>query len=347
MRKLLIAILVFPFVLALAACGSSTAQTSGSAGSAAAGAAESAQAAQPAGNPTLNEDYKDALPVVSQLILGSLKLDNDAAGSGSAQALAIDAAEAGDLLPLWQAYQSLSNSDNTAAAELEALVNQIQASMRPEQVQAIATMQLTSDDVGEVMQALGPGSFGGGFEGRGGDTAGGSAAGGFAGPPPGDFGGPPPGGGPGGVPGGGPGGGVPGGFADASPEERETAIAERMAQDGGQAATFMTRGLLNQLITSLRIKTGDLTEAEVEAQQQQRAIMRWLPIASEATGLAVEDLNAALAEGASLAEAIQAQGGDVAAVETALREALKNNPNLDEQAIEEQITAVLNTKTPQ
>ena len=68
----------------------------------------------------------------------------------------------------------------------------------------------------------------------------------------------------------------------------------------------MTCGLLNQLITSLRIKTGDLTEA------------------------------------------IKDKGGDVTAVETALRRALKNNPNLDEQAITDQISSVLNTKvTPQ
>ena len=135
-----------------------------------------------------------------------------------------------------------------------------------------------------------------------------------------------------------------GGFAAASPEQRATAIAERMAQDGGQAATFMTRGLLNQLITSLRIKTGDLTEAEIQTQQQPRAVMRWLPVVSETTGIAVEDLNTAITGGASLAEAIKDKGGDVVAVETALREALKSNPNLDQEAIEDQISSVLNTK---
>ena len=280
---------------------------------------------------------------MAQLTLGSLKLDTGDSSIGSGQDLSIDAVEAGKLLPLWQAYQSLGNSDNTAEAELSALVSQIQDTMRPEQVQAIAAMQLTADDIGEVLQAQGPGAFGGGFDGRSGATAGGgnAGAGEFAGPPPGDF----PAGGPGGVPG----GGVPGGgFANASPEERATAIAERMAQDGGQAATFMTRGLLNQLITSLRIKTGDLTEAEVQAQQQQRAVMRWLPVVSETTGIAVEDLNTAITGGASLAEAIKDKGGDVAAVEAALREALKNTPDLDQEAIEDQIASVLNTKvTPQ
>lgn len=329
MKNVLIVLLVSISVLALAACGASTAQT----GSAQAGAAQAASTSTQQNVAALNEDYTDALPVVSQLMLGSLKLDS----SGSGQALAIDAADASALLPLWQAYQSLSTSDTTAPAELEALVSQIEDTMRPEQVQAIAAMELTADDAGELMQALGPGSFGGGFEGRRGDTAGGSVAGGFAGSPPGDFGGPPPGGGP---------GGMPGGLADASPEAQATAIAERMAQDGGQAATFMTRGLLNQLITSLRIKTGDLTEAELQAQQQQRAIMRWLPLVGETTGIAVEDLNTALAGGKSLAEAIAARGGDVTTVETTLRDALKNNPNLDEQAIEDQVSSILDAKVP-
>ena len=336
MKKTTIAVIGMLCMVMLAACGGTTAQSSS------APAAAGASTASPAGS--LSESYTGALPAVTQLVLGSLKLDTGDSLTGSGQNLSIDADEAGKLLPLWQAYQSLTNSDNTAEAELDALVSQIQDTMRPEQVQAIADMELTADDIGEVLQAQGPESFGGGFEGRNGATAGGgnAGAGGFAGPPPGDF----PGGGPGGVPGGGvPGGGVPGGgFADASPEERATAIAERMAQDGGQAATFMTRGLLNQLITSLRIKTGDLTEAEVQAQQQQRAIMRWLPVVSETTGIAVEDLNTAITGGASLAEAIKDKGGDVTAVEAALREALKSNLNLDQEAIEDQITSVLNTK---
>ncbi len=347
MKNLLIVTIASFSILTLVGCGSSTAQNSNLPGGAEAGAVQptaSAADSQPAGSATLGENYKDALPIVAQLTLGSLKLDTGDSSTGSGQDLSIDAVEAGKLLPLWQAYQSLGNSDNTAEAELSALVSQIQDTMRPEQVQAIAAMQLTADDIGEVLQAQGPGAFGGGFEGRNGATAGGgtAGAGGFAGPPPGEF----PGGGPGGGgPGGVPGGGVPGGgFANASPEERATAIAERMAQDGGQAATFMTRGLLNQLITSLRIKTGDLTEAEVQAQQQQRAIMRWLPVVSETTGIAVEELNTAVTGGASLAEAIKGKGGDVAAVEAALREALKNNPDLDQEAIEDQIASVLNTK---
>ena len=82
--------------------------------------------------------------------------------------------EAATLLPLWQAYQNLSASDSAAPAELTALVNQIQKNMQPGQVEAIAAMQLTADDVGEVLQAQGPGLFGGG----GGNRDGADAAGG-------------------------------------------------------------------------------------------------------------------------------------------------------------------------
>ena len=106
----------------------------------------------------------------------------------------------------------------------------------------------------------------------------------------------------------------------------------------------MTRGLLAQLITSLQLKTGDVTEADLQAQQAQRNVFRWLTVAAETTNIPVETLQGALTGGATLAEAIQAQGGDLAAVQTAVRDALKSNPNLDAQAIEAEITAVFSTK---
>ena len=155
MKNLLIVTIASFSILALVGCGSSTAQNSKLPGGAEAGAVQPAASAadsQPAGSATLGEDYKDALPIVAQLTLGSLKLDTGDSSIGSGQDLSIDAVEAGKLLPLWQAYQSLGNSDNTAEAELSALVSQIQDTMRPEQVQAIAAMQLTADDIGEVLQ---------------------------------------------------------------------------------------------------------------------------------------------------------------------------------------------------
>lgn len=296
------------FVLALAACGGGDARESAA-----------APAAQASGAATLNEDYDNALPVASQLILGSLRLED---GDQT-----INAEEAGKLLPLWQAYQSLSNSDTAAQAELDALVRQITGAMRAEQVAAIAAMQLTGDDIGQALQDLGSGAGA-----RGGFPAAEPGGGGGFAPPDGGFLGP----------GGGAGG--PGGFGQANPEERATAIAERMAQNGGQAASFMTRGLVNQLITTLQLKTGELTEADLQAQQAQRAVFRWLPLVAETTGISIDVLREAVDGGKTVAEAVQANGGDMAAVEAALREALQANPDLDEQAIAEQIAAVLNGK---
>jgi hypothetical protein len=262
--------------------------------------------------------------VTAQLILGSLELEE--------ADMAIDAAEAAQLLPLWQAYQSLSSSDTTATAELDALVSQIQSTMQPGQVAAIAAMQLTADSVPEILEAQGGGQF------RGNGTGNGA----FPAPPEGGF----PGGGPGGIPGGGP-GGIPGlGPGEASPEARATAIAQRMAQGGDQGATFLTRGMLNQLIISLQLKTGELTEADLAAQQAQRAAMRWLPLVAETTGISLDTLQEAIDGGQALGEAITAGGGDLAAVEAALRDALKTNPGLDDQAIADQIDAVLSARAP-
>ncbi len=332
MKKLTVTILGIVSMAMLAACGAAGPATGQAASAAAAPAGQTSSVA--GGATQLNEDYDKALPVASQLILGSMKLEDGEQ--------AVDAAEAGQLLPLWQAYQSLSTSDITAPAELEALVKQIEGTMKPDQIAAIAAMKLTSDNIAETLQALGPGAFAGGFGGRTGSNDAG-AAGGF--PTGGGGGGR--GGFPGGAPGGGGPGGLPGGFGGdqaSDPAARETAIAERVGQGGDQAATFMTRGLLNQYITSLQLKTGDVTEADLQVEQAQRNVFRWLSVAAETTGIPTETLQEALAGGATLAEAIEAQGGDLAAVETAVRDALKSNPDLDDQAIEAEITAVFSTK---
>ncbi len=325
MHKIFLAAVSMLTVLALAACG----------GTATTGNNQPAATSATTGN-TLNTDYAKALPVVSQLILGSLKLqDGD-------QAISVE--QANKLLPLWQAYQSLGNSDNTAQAELDGLLAQIQQTMTPAQIEAIRAQQLTADDIGEVLQALGPGLFrDGATNGRSGSTNSGR---GLTNPD----GGLPLGGPPGGFPAGGPGGGAfegpPGGFTggQANPEARATALAQRLAQGGDQAATFMTRGLLNQLITTLELKTGAVTEAQLQAEQAQRAALRWTGVISDTTGIDAETLSQAVSQGSTLAEAIQAHGGDIEKVKTALRDVLKNNPNLDAAAIEAQIDQVLYTK---
>lgn len=285
-------------------------------------------AAEPGG---LSENYADALSVPAQLIVGSLRLEDSD--------LAIDEAEATELLTLWQAYQSLSSSDTAAAAEVQAVVNQIQDTMSPQQIDTIAAMKLTSEDTTALIQergvafgrngtdsgADGSGQTGGGF---GGGFPRGGFEGGFSG-----------GGPPGGFGGGGPGGDFGGGnFGDLSPEERATAIAERV---GSQSGDFATRGLLNMLITSLQLKTGEINEADLQAAQAARGRLRWLSVISEATGIPVETLQEGVAGGDALADVIMAQGGDLAAVEAALQEAMSSIPNLQADDVQQQIDDLL------
>ena len=90
----------------------------------------------------LNEGYADALPVQTQLALGTMLLEDGH--------LAISGDQAAALLPMWQAVQILTASGTAADAEITAVFNQIQASMTTEQISAIADMQLTQ----EVMRSL-------------------------------------------------------------------------------------------------------------------------------------------------------------------------------------------------
>jgi len=87
------------------------------------------------------------LPVTTQLIVGTFKLD------GTEQAVSADQAK--ELLPLWQVYQDLSASETAAQEEIDALVEQIQETMTAEQTQAITDMNLTQQDVMSVMQDQG------------------------------------------------------------------------------------------------------------------------------------------------------------------------------------------------
>jgi hypothetical protein len=180
------------------------------------------------------------LPLVGQLLVGTFKLE------GTANA--VDAQEATQLLPLWQAYSQLLTSNTTAQAEVDALVSQIQDTMTPQQVQAITAMKLTRQDEFTLMGTLGLGFRGGngtpGFEGTprfsGTPRAGGGGGGGgqfFFG-----------GGGGGGGGGGFAGGGGAGGF---NPTQLATLLAQRTRAAGfGEVPT----PLLRELITTLQKK---------------------------------------------------------------------------------------------
>jgi hypothetical protein len=172
-----------------------------------------------------------ALPQSIQLSMGTLKLEETPQ--------AVTAEQAQELLPLWQMLRTLQQSDTAAQAEIEAVLNQIQGTMTPEQRAAIKEMDLTLVSMRTMAQELGLGM------GRGeGEGSSGGQEGGFR---------PPEGMGPGG--GMFPGGGMPGGGTDLSPEEQATAMAERMSSGFGTA-------LMDRLIELLESRAG---KSEVSA----------------------------------------------------------------------------------
>jgi hypothetical protein len=98
----------------------------------------------------LTADYPNALPVLSQLAIGTLKLKDTAHP--------IDKAEAQKLLPLWKVLRTLSTSNSAAVEEINAAIRQIERTMTPEQIKAIADMRLTQQDMAAVFGT----AFGGG-----------------------------------------------------------------------------------------------------------------------------------------------------------------------------------------
>ena len=234
--------------LLLAACGSSSASPNAQTGS----TTQSSDVADPS---TQGNNGQFEIPVSLKLALGTLNLD------GSENEVSAD--EAAALLPLWKAVSSLGSSDTVAAEEMNALYDQIQETMTPEQVAAIDQMQLTRESMGEIAQKLGVELFGNGgrfgtftpemqataqaaresgqFQGRN-----------FPVPPEGGFAGGGPGDGSGG--GGGFGGNFQGG-GNLTPEQQATMTARRAA-NGNRINSGVPSALLDALIQYLEGKTG-------------------------------------------------------------------------------------------
>jgi len=93
----------------------------------------------------LDTSYPDALNASSQLALGTIHLEKSEVAVTPEQATA--------LLPLWQALQG----GVTVQAEVDAVLAQIERTMVPEQLEAIAAMQLTQNDLGDWAQSQGLG----------------------------------------------------------------------------------------------------------------------------------------------------------------------------------------------
>lgn len=111
-----------------------------------------AENAEPAATPapaaaTLSEDYEDALALKNQLILGTIRLE------GTEYAVSAD--QAGELIPYWQIYRSLTESGTAATEETDAVQSQIIDLMTPEQIAAIAALQLTNVDLQDYYVEIG------------------------------------------------------------------------------------------------------------------------------------------------------------------------------------------------
>jgi hypothetical protein len=244
----------------------------------------------------LTTDYPDALSLQAQLALGAIQLDETD--------LAVDETQAAALLPLWQALSALSRSDTTAVAELNAVINQIQESMTPAQISAIAAMRLTGATVTELQESgvLVAGRQGGGSAGLGV---------------------------PGSGRGGGMGGGIPGMGADPS------AQATRQAESAASGANPSEQMLTNAVLRLLQTKTG------VVAENRSGAFEEMWQILGEAAGLEVTALRERMAAGETPAALIEANGGEVTAVVAQLRLALETTELAETQDLDTFINDLL------
>jgi predicted small lipoprotein YifL len=250
----------------------------------------------------LTDDYNDALTVQDQLALGTIQLEETE--------WAVDETLAAALLPLWQAVQSLSNSATTAEAEVNAVVNQIQDTMSPAQIQTISAMALTTESMNNLLEsgALGFGGRGGRSGNADGDTPAGSFPGGFGG----------------GIPGqGGLGQGGPGGFADLSEDDIVTRRAEFAGGNGSE-------GMQNQFAVTAVVRFLEQKTGVQSANPQRGLFSTVIEVVSAATGLAVEEVQAHTQEGKPFAEIVTEHGADLDAVRAALIEAIKALPNAEE-----------------
>ena len=82
----------------------------------------------------------------AELIVGILKLE------GTDQA--VTTMQASELLPLWEVMKVLANSDTSAQVEIDAAVSQIKETLTPSQLQTIANMKLTEQDISVFEQGL-------------------------------------------------------------------------------------------------------------------------------------------------------------------------------------------------
>jgi len=96
---------------------------------------------------TANENDLIGVGADLQLIIGTLLLD------GTENEISTN--EATELLPLWQLYSTLSNSDTAAEEEVRAVVSQIKSIMTGDQIAAIEKIDMTGQNALGIMKENG------------------------------------------------------------------------------------------------------------------------------------------------------------------------------------------------
>ena len=196
----------------------------------------------------LNTNYANALPMESQLVLGTLELE------GTEQA--VDAATAAKLVPLYTLLEQMTSSGTSAKVEIDAVLEQIQATMTTDQLQAIAAMKLTTFDLMTYMGQSSPGS-----QTQTGTPGAVNSSGGDLPADPGGDGGAPPAGfdsGPGDASGGATGGST-GGAGSALSQGQIATLQAKGTGTPGFGGSGTPTSLINQLIQVLEKKTGSAT----------------------------------------------------------------------------------------
>lgn len=135
-----------------------------------------------AGTTTTTGNTAEVIPELSQLIVGTFKLEDTEN--------AIQPQQATELLFLWQGYKELTGRDSAADEEKEAILRQVKENMTAGQLSAINSMNLSQEDIRTVVMEYSSngvvtetgthsstangGGFGGGMPGGGGMIMGGA-----------------------------------------------------------------------------------------------------------------------------------------------------------------------------
>jgi hypothetical protein len=134
MKKHIVLIGMVILISILAGCSSASQDISGQ---------EAENNAAVTANP-VDKNSMESSSLELQLALGTFKLEETE--------LAIPSEQAVELLPLWKAIRSLSQSDNITEEEMNALYKQIQETMSAEQLETITALQLSFEDMQTIAE---------------------------------------------------------------------------------------------------------------------------------------------------------------------------------------------------